>query len=159
MSRLHYENHSDDSSGTITKNFQVKDGNVPTPPANNSNTGATGQYLTKIAKLVPAEIIAGYLAMFGFVPMISTETSAKSIAGWVIFGICLILTPVYLNSQAEDGKPKVMHLAVSTVAFVIWAYVTTGKELFIGTDLYNAAVGSIIMIGFSMVSGMIKYQK
>lgn len=114
------------------------------------------RYLEKVAKLVPSEIIAGYLAMVGFVPQIGIPEIHQTIF-YVIFFLCLVLTPVYLNRQSQKGKPKKIHLIVSTLAFIIWAYVTTGNTLI--PDYYDAALGSIALIAFSLISGVIPLTK
>lgn len=104
--------------------------------------------MEKIAKLVPSEVIAGYLALTGFVDSISWEYTI-----YAMFGLCLILTPLYLNRQAVIGKPKFMHLIISTIAFIVWAIATTGTLLF--SSSYQPAVGSVLLIAFSLISGLV----
>ena len=85
MSRLFYEPKS---SITPTRSFESR--------AKNANL----QYAEKIAKLVPSEIIAAYLAIVGLIPSIRYE----ALQGWVslfTFILCLGITPLYLNLQAE----------------------------------------------------------
>jgi hypothetical protein len=113
-------------------------------------------YLDKVSKLIPSEVIAGYLAMFGLVPLVQ-KTDIHSTVFWIIFWLCQILTPIYLNSQSEKGKPKRNHLIISSIAFTVWAYVTTGKTLV--PDFYDAAIGSIILIAFSLISAIIPLTK
>ena len=108
-------------------------------------------YLDKVSKLIPSEIIAGYLTIFGLIAT-APEGMRKPLY-WGSAALCFILTPIYLYFQAEANKPKYVHLIVSTVAFLIWAYVTTGSTL-VG-ELYNAAVASIFLIVFSLISGII----
>ncbi|MDT0676981.1 hypothetical protein [Autumnicola musiva] len=115
-------------------------------------------YLEKVSSLVPAEIIAGYLAMLGFLEKeegsVIVEKQGLLIG---IFFFCLILTPLYLNFQAEAGKPKIMHLVLSSLAFIIWAYVTSGEK-FSGI-YYDADVASISLIAFSLVSVLVPLKK
>src|SRR6202035_52066 len=80
----------------------------------------TKEYLEKVAKLVPSEVLALYLALVGWVPAVKLAISKW----WLYagcFAICLILTPLYLSKMADKGKPKRMHLILSTAAFVVWA--------------------------------------
>lgn len=113
-------------------------------------------HLDKVSKLIPSEIIAGYLAMFGFVPLVQNKALQSGVL-WVIFGLCLIVTPIYLNRQAEKNKPKRNHLIISTIAFIVWAYATTGSTLV--TDFYDAAIGSIVLVAFSLISAAIPLDK
>lgn len=145
MSRLYVDNKN-------------TNGNIRTMgEANGKPTSPTKSYFEKVAKLVPSEIIAGFLAMCGFVPNIGDDSINSRTVYLIIFGFCLILTPVYLNFFAEKDKPKRIHLIISSLAFVVWAYVTTGSELF--PDFYNAAIASIILVAFSLVSALIPLNK
>ncbi|MFZ1560393.1 MAG: hypothetical protein WAT37_10740 [Saprospiraceae bacterium] len=123
--------------------------------------GSQGQnfdsYLEKVSKLVPSEIIAGYLTMMGFVPTI--KSFDPNIISWIIFGAGLILTPFYLNKVASVGKPKRNHLILSTVAFAVWAYVTTGPLLFESSGMYDSAIASITLVLFSLISGIVPLNK
>lgn len=147
MSRLYYDRP--------IREYSDKTFNAPIPGSVTRSvqpTENTKSYLEKVAKLVPSEIIAGYLAMMGFVSQV--EGSAQEITAWGIYGLCQLLTPVYLNYQADAGRPKTMHLLLSSIAFLIWAYVTTGDQL-LPEGYYQAAIGSIVLVAFSLVSAII----
>lgn len=109
-------------------------------------------YLEKVAKLVPSEIVAAYIAILGLVPSIG-NVALRPIVAWGTFGVCLLLTPIYLNFQAVPNAPKRMHLLLSSIAFVCWAYAVSGQML--PPALYDPAIGSIELILFSLVSGVI----
>jgi len=128
----------------------------PNQPTAISGKKKGKDYLEKVSRLIPNELIAGYLAMFGLVPLIQKGDN-HIIAFWCIFILCLILTPIYLHSQSEKNKPKKMHLFISSMAFVIWAYVTTGKTLI--PEYHDAAIASILLIAFSLISGVIPLKK
>lgn len=140
MSRLFYEKYRDATQPRTVSGENKK----------------VNDYLDKVSKLIPSEILAGYLAMFGLVPLVQ-RGEIHNIIFWIIFWLCQILTPVYLNSQAEEGKPKRNHLIISSIAFTVWAYVTTGKTLI--PDYYDAAIGSIILIAFSLISAIVPLKK
>ncbi|WP_394666424.1 hypothetical protein [uncultured Chryseobacterium sp.] len=118
-------------------------------------------YLDKVTRLIPTEVIAGYLTMIGFAETIKNEKT-QNIFIWFIFLIGLALTPLYLNNVAESDKPKRNHLILSTLAFVIWCYVTTGKLLLetisLG-DIYEPAIASITLVSFSLISAIIPLNK
>ena len=117
-----------------------------------SGVDSRKEYLEKVARLIPGEIVAGYLTLIGFVPLLRQEWPH-----WAfylgIFLLCLILTPFYLNYLADENKPKVTHLIVSTLAFIFWAYAVSGTVLC--PNIYDPALASILLICFSLVSGII----
>ena len=134
MSRLFYE---PDIIESTTEGEQPKDGR---------------KYAEKVAKLIPGEIIAGYITLTGLVPLISLAGVDKWFyAG--IFVLCLILTPIYLKSLADSDKPSRRHLVISTFAFVFWAYAVSGAVVV--PEIHDAAIASILLGAFSLVSGKI----
>ncbi len=175
MSRLFYEKSKKTDQDTYSKRSDKvvdnidkldeevfsEDNRKVTPEESDASedsqdSNKVNSYLEKISRLIPSEIIAGYLAMFGFVPLVE-NTNVRGYIIWIIFFMCLILTPIYLNRHAIKGKPKINHLLVSSLAFVIWAYVTTGMKLV--PNLYDAAAASIILIAFSLISAVIPLNK
>lgn len=142
MSRLYYE------SSQETRFLKNRE----------SGQGRSRSYLEKVSSLVPAEIIAGYLAMIGFLDKHDNSVVVEK-QGFLIgiFVLCLILTPLYLNFQADKDKPKIVHLVISSVAFVVWAYVTSGEK-FSGL-IYDSDIASVILIAFSLVSALVPLNK
>lgn len=113
-------------------------------------------YLDKVARLVPTEIVAGYLAMIGFLGSFE-NVSIRIWASLGIFSFCLVLTPLYFYALSEKGRPKIVHLAVSTAAFVIWAYATTGS--IVSPQIYHPSVAGILLVAFSLISGLIPLRR
>lgn len=151
MSRLHYDTPVKEASAKQNAPSEFSAPTIGAP----ARQGATNNYLEKIAKLIPSEVIAGYLAMVGFVPLVGAEI--REYVLWGIFGLCQVLTPVYLRTQAIAGRPMRMHLIVSSVAFAVWAFVTTGDKLV--PSFYDAALASITLVAFSLVSAIIPMNK
>jgi hypothetical protein len=98
--------------------------------------------------------------MVGFVPLIKNVT-AQNVIIWIVFVAGLVLTPIYLNNVAEPNKPKRNHLILSTIAFVIWAYMTTGKQLFqtISPETFDQAIASIALVLFTLISALVPLNK
>jgi hypothetical protein len=87
---------------------------VAPAPAQAFNINEVAQ---KVAKLVPAELITAYTALIGFAA--NAGATARPWCDGIAFVICLALTPIYLDKLADAGKPKVLHLIVSSLAFVV----------------------------------------
>lgn len=129
-------------------------------PANQANlTAGNGQnpaknYLEKIAKLVPSEAIALWLGLTGLAPAVAAQLPIRK--GWLYCGsfiLCLILTPLYLSAMADKGKPKAVHLILSTLAFPFWAYSVSGVTVV--PHLYSPALAAMLILIFTAVSGLI----
>lgn len=150
MSRLYYDQPT--STLEVSPTGELSLG---TTTSSQNNKASVGSYLEKVAKLIPSEIVAAYLAMFGLAPVLQLVDTQLSY--WIIFGFCQVLTPIYIYLQAEKGKHKWVHILISFISFTIWAYVTTGKELV--PAYYDAALGSILLIAFSLISAIVPLKR
>jgi hypothetical protein len=127
--------------------------------ANAFSGGADGQnpaqdYLERVAKYVPAEVIAAYLAV---VPIITATTDGGTLRTTlhaIIFAACLILTPLYLSFMAQAGQPKRIHMLIGATAFLVWGYSITGG-FFADVHWYQAGIAVVVLIIFSLASGLI----
>ena len=133
----------------------VAQGSAAQPaPAKGFNINETAE---KVAKLIPSELITAYTALISFAGNV-TSAMTKNLCYGFSFVLCLVLTPIYLNKMADAGQPKKVHLAVSSVAFVVWAYFISGKQIF-GDAGYSPAIASMILLGFSLISAAIPLNK
>ena len=106
-------------------------------------------YLEKIAKLIPTEIVAAYLTLIGFIKIdTSTENHQYYYVAAALF--CCVGTYFYLDALADKGKPKNIHIILSVIAFAIWAYSTTGDKLCPG--IYNPLIASFAPVVFSLLT-------
>jgi hypothetical protein len=119
-----------------------------------SRDKATKDYAERVAKYVPAEVIAAYLAL---VPLVigTTEADTDLRDGLLLLVLvgCTIFTPLYLNRLAESGRPKRLHLIVATIAFVIWSYSIGG--FFTEVDLYHEAIAGITVAFYTLGAGLL----
>jgi hypothetical protein len=129
------------------------------PQSANTATLAGGQqqnaakdYLEKVAKLIPSEVLAVYLGLIGWVPAVHFAVSKTWLYGGV-FVFCLVLTPFYLSAMADKNKPKRMHLILSTIAFPVWAYSVSGASVV--PNAYDPAVAGMLTLIFTAISGLV----
>ena len=121
-----------------------------------AQSAAAKGWLERVAKYVPSEVVATYLALLGFLPGVPENIQSGMAIG--AFVVCWILTPVYLNAMAHTDQPKMKHIGVSSMAFPIWAYAVGGQNGVFGPEVlnwYNVAVASMILVVFSAISGLV----
>jgi hypothetical protein len=117
---------------------------APTSPSS-----AAADYLERVAKYIPGEILAAYVALNGFVAVASPGRRVWLYA--LSFVVCLVFTPLYLWKMAVPGKPKALHLFIATAAFALWAYSLGG--LFTELKIHDPVIASILLVIFSIMSG------
>jgi hypothetical protein len=95
------------------------------------------EYLGRLLKLIPSEIIAAYLAIQGFIPE-DSEKWGLSIVSLVL----LILTPFYLKTVQKVEKTS--QIFVSTLSFVVWVYSMGGP--FVLWNIHQPWISSAILL-------------
>ncbi|TAN18080.1 MAG: hypothetical protein EPN37_05910 [Chitinophagaceae bacterium] len=130
-------------------------------------------YIQKIIKYIPAEIIAGYTALVGYLTVGSNaELPPHYKTYYIILLLVLIaITPVWtyfavIDSQSPHGNQKkraIFHAAIATVAFIIWVY-AIGNILLKAVlcnchsascadcGLYSPVFGSILLVLFTLMT-------
>jgi hypothetical protein len=98
--------------------------------------GPVDPWLARLVKLVPAEIVAVYLA--------GRPLAQERYAGlWPV--ACLVLAIVVRAFGTSDRRgPQWLSVAVSAVSFVLWVYATGGHFLTIVVDPNLAALAVLV---------------
>jgi hypothetical protein len=106
----------------------------------------TDSYFTKIVKYIPTEIVAGYVALSGFILGGIDSQQEQYIYLWVVSIALLILTPLYLHiATSESGKTSSLRYPVAgALAFAAWAFASGGP--FMQFQWYDRTLGSIILV-------------
>jgi hypothetical protein len=95
------------------------------------------EYLGRLLKLIPSEIIAAYVAIQGFIP----EDNAK----WglsIVSLVLLIITPFYLRTVQKVGKKS--QIFVSTLSLVVWVYSMGGP--FVHWNIHQPWISSAVLL-------------
>jgi hypothetical protein len=137
-------------------------GMFQTAPRARPATGAVAgdDYLTRMVKYVPAEVIGGSMLVNSILAqaMVAGSDNAAmagfsvtSIAVWALL-VGLILTPLFCWYVREEGDAWLINAIVSTVAFPFWAYLM-GAVAFAKFHDGNLAV--ILILTVTAVSGLV----
>jgi hypothetical protein len=111
-------------------------------------------YLDRVARYVPAEILAAYLTLLPIV-LGTTKADPKLRIGLlavILFGLALLNLP-YISRMAKPNQPKQKQMIVSTLAFLAWTYSIGGFWSQLG--LYHEAIAAIVIVFVSLGSGLI----
>jgi len=112
-------------------------------------------FASRIVKLIPADVVAGWLAVTSAIR--SAHTPPGVAALWIIFGIGVIFAAAWTWKQASDpnkAKP-VAQTIVSTFAFCVWAYATGGPLPQWPGTLYNPLYATLALVFFTLASGLV----
>ena len=128
------------------------------------DTVPADDYKDRLVKYIPAESVAFYALADKLVASHynlegsthATPVPAAAIAlSWLIFGIGVIGTPLYLRRQKLPGQPWKLHAGISTVAFVLWAYTLSGT-VFLIYGWYSVFMAGLLAPIFTFVAGFIE---
>ncbi len=121
---------------------------TPSQPLDGSDEGFK-QYLDRLLKMIPAEVIGLYLIGSGVVP------PDQPVGSMIWAGICLILVVMvrmYATADRSKHKPKPpqpVSVLISSIAFVIWVYSLGGP--FEKLNLYVPWIGSLAVLVWTFI--------
>jgi hypothetical protein len=119
--------------------------------------------LKRLIKYIPGDVIAGYVMLSNLVELIPADDALRPSAGLGSFLLCAVLTPFYLAAADPETDPAVRRqihwwqYAISTVAFVLWAY-TLGGYFKMGDPVlggYRPWLGPLAGMGFTLVVALV----
>jgi hypothetical protein len=98
--------------------------------------GPIDTWLSRLVKLVPAEVVAVYLA--------GRPLAQENYAGlWPV--VCLVLTGIVRAWGTSDRRgPQWVSVAISAVSFVLWVYATGGHFLTYQVDVNLAGLAVLV---------------
>lgn len=114
--------------------------------------GNADGYLSRMVIYIPTEIIAGYVAVSGFIKGLPSKQQFTWFC--IVSIVMLVLTPLYLAyATSSPGRKKtVSHPLTSALAFAAWVFATGGpfEKFQITPDgsagWYNRTIGSIVLV-------------
>jgi len=105
-------------------------------------------YLTRLIKYIPAEIIAIYVIVEGFIRPGGQLHDISQQTHWLIFAGFLIATPVYtyFATRQKGASPATGQIIISIFSFAAWAFALGGP--FENLDFYqkNGAIISAVLL-------------
>jgi hypothetical protein len=107
-------------------------------------------YTEALLSLIPSPIIGAYVVIDGIVQSGNVDAFTLNTIQWIVFGILLLFTPLYLNQVSKIINTK--HLVVSTLAFAVWVFALGGPfESLMNKSLLHL-IGSISLVIFTLVT-------
>lgn len=108
---------------------------------------ALKDYLERLMKVIPSEVIGLYIIGGGLIP----EGETLWLIGWFAFGLVAVLAiRTFGTADLAEGKPpQPVPVAIAVVAFAIWAYTLGGP--FAALGLTVPWVGSLLVLMWSFV--------
>ena len=114
-------------------------------------------FADRIIKLIPGDVVAAWIAIISGVKAANAQLG--SVAFWVVFGILVAAAAAWTwrKTRIPGTPPAVKQTVVSTIAFGVWAYATTGEHFpsVAGYPLYTPLWGTIVLSVFTVLSGML----
>lgn len=126
----------------MIKNFIRR---MRTPPP--SGMRADESYFEKLLRYIPADIVAGYVALNG---IIVGEAGYAPILQWIVFGALLVLSPLYMCYMKTQppgiAAYKAFPCLVAAISFAVWVFALGGPFAAQWPTLYKPVYGSILLI-------------
>lgn len=101
------------------------------------------EYLQKLVKLIPSEVILLYSAALAFIP-------GNLTAQLVIIGVCTVLTPLYLLFGAK--VKNYVQVVLSTLSFVVYSFASGGALT--TAPWYQSWIPGLVLMLFTFIVPM-----
>ena len=116
------------------------------PGTPSSERGADFQgYLDRLMKMIPGEVIGLYLVGSGFIP--AAQALVLLIWSVICLGGVIAIKAYGTADRANQIPPDWVHVAISSVAFVIWVYSIGGLFAAYGTAV--PYIGSLLVLAWT----------
>jgi hypothetical protein len=105
------------------------------------------EYLERLIRLIPGEVVGLYLLGSGFIP----QQYPIALVGWSAFClVCVFVVRIYGTSDpANHKRPQWGAVFISAGAFVIWLYTLGGA--FAAYELHLPWLGSLLVFGYTFL--------
>lgn len=123
--------------------------------ADAGGSGAPDTFTDRIVKLIPADVVAGWLAVTSAIKAAAKVPSEQTL--WIIFAFGVLFAAAWTWKQTyiKDARLPYIQTVVSTIAFCVWAYATGGASPQWPGDLYQPLTATLVLVGFSLFSGLV----
>ncbi len=116
------------------------------PGAPPSERGAEFQgYLDRLMKMIPGEAVGLYLVGSGFIP--TAQSLVLLIWSVICLGGVIAIKAYGTADRANQIPPDWVHVAISSVAFVIWVYSIGGP--FAAYGIGTPYIGSLLVLAWT----------
>jgi hypothetical protein len=132
------------------------------PTAATTGSEAVQDYLERVAKYVPVEIIAAYMTIRGFVPAHGASGALPAWAEIALYAALVALTPLYLLRVVGEAPRRATQIAISTVSFVVWSYAIGGPFFWgalsavVHAEVVLPALAGALVVLWSLAAGLFK---
>jgi hypothetical protein len=112
----------------------------------------TDSYAARVVKYIPADVVAAWIAVSALLP---GDDARTTVLLWGVFGVMLVVTPLWTLrvTRLPGRRPAVTQAAISTAAFAVWVFATGAP--FAHYSFYDSALGGVVLILFTLVSGVV----
>jgi hypothetical protein len=115
-----------------------------------AEAGSYDTYISKLVKLIPAEVVAVYLTGLGLIPTPLPANQMIILPAWVF--ICLVFVFIVRTHVTKDAnnKPDWKIVGFSAIAFLIWSYSMGGP--WAAYNLYIPYLGGLLVLVWTFIA-------
>jgi hypothetical protein len=129
---------------------------APTPIAAGSPPALGDDTITCVAKFIPGEVLAFYLGLLAMIAGADPTQVDKKFAYVAVFFLGLGVTPLWFVVRRKGEAHWKRQTAVSTAAFLVWAYNSGGVFSATWSSWHNAFWGGVGLSAFTFFTALLR---
>ena len=133
----------------------IKSGSFPKVLGGDTVPTGKDQYVDRLLKYIPAEIVALYIFILGILQRLAG--GGEEVIHWIVFAVFCILTYLYLRKMLHVAK--LQQLIISVLAYAVWVFALGGPFALYADSWYNPIYGQIILPIFTFAIALVEAEK
>ena len=127
----------------------------PAAPATPPRLPTVDDFWAKLRKYLPAEVIGGYLLIYGLLRQILDDPGdLRALRVSILVLVALSAVLAYVGAATLHNVQRWQQQAISAAALVLWSI---GDGSLLGTyDFWQPAMGSIALIAFGTIAAVVQ---
>ena len=122
------------------------------PPGVASPTRSADDYRTRLLTYIPADVVAAWVFLDR---ILHVDPIGAPTLHWIVFGVVLVLTPLWTWYATETPAFPVSRVLTSTVAFAVWVFALGGP--FVRLGWYTPMLAAVLLVLYTLAAPLIPF--
>jgi hypothetical protein len=122
------------------------------PPGVPPRARSADDYRTRLLTYIPADVVAAWVFLDR---ILHVDPIGSPTLHWIVFGVVLVLTPLWTWYATEAPALPAARVLTSTVAFAVWVFALGGP--FVRLGWYTPTLAAVLLVLYTLAAPLIPF--